>query len=440
MKKAILTTFLVAGTATILSAQQISEAQKAYIVSKFCTEVKYNFVHYNKLTFDWDSLCVAELPKLTATKTDYEFVQALQRLCVQLHDGHTQIYSGNFGSEDEWVRPLPFETKLVVNRVFVTNVYNSKFVEQGLVRGCEILEIDDEKVLDYADNHIRPYISYSTLQWQRMSSCRTFALTKDKGNKVTKIKFRTPDGKITELKSARTIDWDLDKEDRIFDYKVLGNNVGYLVINTFMGNNYKAQFDSVYKKIRTTEALIIDLRDNTGGNSSYADYIVRHLIDRPVRLGSWSTPMYIAAHASWNYAPEFYTTAGSTLNPITSTTVYKNPVVVLVNGATFSSAENFCVNFRAAKRGVIIGTSTGGSTGNPIQIKLSSDISCIICTKNELAADGSEFIGIGIKPDIEVEETADIFLKNQDVVIEQALKQIKNERQNSNKIEASHNN
>ena len=74
MKRIFLLLFSVSiSSAVDLKAQDASkdftDGQKAYVLSKFCTEVKYNYVFYNNLTFDWDSLCLATLPKLLATKS-----------------------------------------------------------------------------------------------------------------------------------------------------------------------------------------------------------------------------------------------------------------------------------------------------------------------------------------------------------------------------------
>lgn len=85
------------------------------------------------------------------------------------------------------------------------------------------------------------------------------------------------------------------------------------------------------------------------------------------------------------------------------------------------------MSFRGVKRGKIVGTPTGGSTGNPIFIDLGGGIGCCICTKHELDAEGNEFVGSGIQPDIVVEEDVGQFIKNKDNVIDKALEVIVNE-------------
>lgn len=100
---------------------------------------------------------------------------------------------------------------------------------------------------------------------------------------------------------------------------------------------------------------------------------------------------------------------------------YDKPIVLLVNGGTFSAAEDFTVLFKNARRGKVIGTPTGGSTGNPINIDLGYGYWGRICTRHEKLADGTEFIGVGIQPDIIVEENESVIFGN-DNVIQEALR------------------
>lgn len=124
------------------NTKNLTDGEKAYILSKFCTEVKYNYVFYNDLTFDWDSLCMTTLPSLLATQSKDEYVRELQRLCTQLADGHTYIYEDNPDNSLDWIRPFPFKTKRIDNHVFVTTVLSTDFQKQGIQTGCEIIEID----------------------------------------------------------------------------------------------------------------------------------------------------------------------------------------------------------------------------------------------------------------------------------------------------------
>lgn len=408
---------------------KLNASEKAYILSRFCTEVKYNFAFYDKLEFNYDSLCVASVPALVDIPSDEDFIKGMEALCARLQDGHTYVFSlNNPKNPEDWIRPFPMKTKRIGDRVFVVDVYSSVLQKSGVIPGCEILEIDGENVLEYAGKHIQPYLASSTPQWTKYRPFAEFELTKDKTSKASKILFRNKNGKEFTIEHDRKFPWDLEKSNSTTDLKILKGNIGLLTVRSFQDSDFdRSYFDQLYNKILDTEGLIIDIRDNGGGNSSHADYLISHFCNNPVPQGVWSSPMYIAAHASWNYPREFYKQTPEPISPVREKDIYQKPVVLLVNATTFSSAENFCVSFRGAKRGKIVGTPTGGSTGNPIFIDLGGGIGCCICTKHELDAEGNEFVGSGIQPDIVVEEDVGQFIKNKDNVIDKALEVIVNE-------------
>lgn len=180
--------------------------------------------------------------------------------------------------------------------------------------------------------------------------------------------------------------------------------------------------------ISGTSALIIDIRDNNGGNSIYADLINCTLTPDSITCSEWKTPHYIAAYASWGMPVEPYKESKKRIASLSQKYPnhkhYPNPVAVLVNGTTFSSAEMFALVFRGMNRGLIIGTPTGGSSGNSINIPLGYGYTAHICTQRDVMIDGKEFNGTGIIPDIIVHESADMFTGN-DPVIETAVEELK---------------
>jgi len=86
-----------------------------------------------------------------------------------------------------------------------------------------------------------------------------------------------------------------------------------------------------------------------------------------------------------------------------------------------SAAEDFLVAFKLMKRGVMVGTATGGSTGQPLTVALPGGGSMRICTKRDRFANGEELVGAGIRPGIEVKTTLEDVRNGRDPVLERAV-------------------
>ena len=74
------------------------------------------------------------------------------------------------------------------------------------------------------------------------------------------------------------------------------------------------------------------------------------------------------------------------------------PVAVLTGAMTFSAAEDFVAAFDAMHRGITVGEATGGSTGQPLIFHLPGGGSARVCTKDDRAANGMVFEGVGLVP------------------------------------------
>lgn len=83
------------------------------------------------------------------------------------------------------------------------------------------------------------------------------------------------------------------------------------------------------------------------------------------------------------------------------------PVVILINEATGSAAEDFTITFDNADRATLVGTATYGSTGQPLFCELPGAGSFRVCTRWSKYPDEREFINIGVKPHIEASLSVD---------------------------------
>ncbi len=406
------------------AASKLTPAQKASIVTKFGTEVKYNFAHLDKLPCNWDSLYMAHLPKIVDTPTDEAFLDSLKHLCFKLKDGHTAVWC-NTPAVKDW--SLPFFTKRFGNRVFVTDVITDAMIASGLKIGTEILEINDLQVIEYGEKNVIPYFPSSTPQWSQSAAFFGGQLSYGPADKSVKVKFRNAPDSVFTLNVERDMNWQYNPYGkRVISHKKFPGNVGYIKIPSFQQGLFDHEkFIEVLDSLENVSSLVIDIRDNEGGNSTYGDFILRLICPDTIPALEWSSPKYIPVMKAWGKAVEPYIEKGDLLIPFSSQHAeipkFEIPVVLLVNNNTFSAAEDFAATFRAAKRGKIIGTSTGGSTGQPITIELGYGYMARICARDEWLPDGTRFIGIGIQPDVVVEESESI-LFGKDNVLEEALK------------------
>ena len=403
--------------------KSLSDTEKIAGLSKCWAEVKYNFVYFDKLSFDWDSLYRATIPIVLSTKNDFEYFRELQRFIASLKDGHSNV---SWGRQDLWSSwaTIPLLTRFVDGKMIVTTVLNDTLEQRGIKKGLEIIKINGTDVHEYVSTKIKPYVHSSTEQWLNFRAYGREA-TRGKKSEEIRLTFKDEKNKIFEQSISHSMSEKKLPAKPLFDFKEIDNHIGFLKINAFWGDNYVERFDSIYEKLAHIDALIIDIRGNEGGNSDYSAYILSHLTSKKFKMSDWSSPLYIPANASWNYPKEWYSQKSYDYSPVENKTIFNKPIVLLINEGTFSAAEDFCVGFRNMNRGSIIGTPSGGSTGNPIGFSLPGGGWVQICTKKDTYPDGAEFVGIGILPDIEVKETVSSFLSTIQSDVDNSLATVK---------------
>ena len=130
----------------------------------------------------------------------------------------------------------------------------------------------------------------------------------------------------------------------------LSGNIGYLEIRSF---NFDAamvdsSLTSAMNFLAHTDALIIDVRRNGGGEPSMVAAVCSYLLP-PNRL---INKFYWRPQNRWD---EFRSSAVRGRHYGTS-----RPVYVLTSDQTFSGAEEFAYDIQTQKRGEVVGDTTGG--------------------------------------------------------------------------------
>jgi C-terminal processing protease CtpA/Prc len=130
----------------------------------------------------------------------------------------------------------------------------------------------------------------------------------------------------------------------------LSPNIGYLKFNMFANTDICGPTASAAMTfLGSVDALIIDLRENGGGDPKMVAYISSYLFDERTHLND----LY---NRKEDKTEEFWTdmdVPGKRLGAA-------KPVFVLTARRTFSGAEEFTYNLKNLKRATIIGETTGG--------------------------------------------------------------------------------
>ncbi len=385
------------------------------------TEMKYNSPFFEKNAAKIDSTYYALLEELPSAD-GYDSFRLLCKLAAACGDGHTYVY----GYPKRVARPVysPFATVLIGDRLFVRSVDSDELEQAGMERGMEILAIDGETPREYAARELLPYVAASTPQWADHQIFDEYGFSKGRKDTAFTLTLSSDGGKHTKdivvTRDKRSIKprHPLPSKPSL---RLTDGNIAILTLPDFASSEVRDFFDSVYPQILAADGLVIDIRNNGGGSSNHADYILRHLTADSIPTDSWTTPIYMPAFASWGREPEVYESPSELMPPIEDKVPYLGPIAVIVDRGTFSAAEDFCAVFRGMHRGPIVGTPTGGSTGNGVRVLLTNGISANICSKHDRMADGTEFVGVGIIPDIIAEPTPESYFSDTDIVLQKAI-------------------
>ena len=148
------------------------------------------------------------------------------------------------------------------------------------------------------------------------------------------------------------------------------------------------------------------------------------LIDAPVSSPNWRYPHYVAAQKNWGRPPEWST--ASNVIPVREGKRFGGPIVILTAGTTSSTAEDFAISLREAGRTLLVGERTAGIAGNPISVLLPGGGQFQMATFRAYLPDGSEYVGIGLRPDVEVRPTKQDIRNGVDAVMDTGLEVLAN--------------
>lgn len=175
----------------------------------------------------------------------------------------------------------------------------------------------------------------------------------------------------------------------------LDGNVGYLDLRNFWDPGWDGAGEAAagaMAVLANTDALIIDLRRNTGGAPTMVAFLSSYLFGaEPVHLNSIYERVGDKTSQSW------------TLPYVPGRRMPDKPVYVLTSNATFSAGEEFTYNLKHLKRATIIGEATRGGAHPGRDISVTPHFRVFVPFGRSVSPyTGGNWEGTGVEPDVSV--------------------------------------
>lgn len=188
------------------------------------------------------------------------------------------------------------------------------------------------------------------------------------------------------------------------------NAVGYIYYNSFAASFGDDDLDKILTEMKSTKGIIIDVRNNRGGDPSNADlFFSRFIADK--RLGKYELIKKGTQHDNFLEAMPYYVEPKGHY--------YNKPICILTNRTCFSACNDFALYMSELPNVKIIGDQTGGGGGIPYEYLLSNGWRLRYTATMTLSPDRHP-IENGITPNVNVVITPIEEMNGRDPILEKA--------------------
>ncbi len=241
---------------------------------------------------------------------------------------------------------------------------------------------------------------------------------KDAHNRLERVEGRTPTYNFKEnydihfdvgiVKSNYVID-SLGANGNLY-WAMLNDNVGYVHLSDF--NRY-GSFLSVFKemKSKSVSKLVIDMRNNGGGDSNDVPALLGALVQERTTLGAYIEK---SGPAHYDKTDPIFVYA----DPM-SDFHFDIPIVVLINRACYSATSYFAAMIKELDHVTLMGQITGGGGGN-LGYQLSNGWLVAVSVSDFVDKQGIS-IEPGVTPDVSIENSLEDLENGRDKMLEMAI-------------------
>ena len=299
------------------------------------------YCFFSEKRTDWNRVRAVYRPLARSADSDDAFAEVLRRTLAELYDPHTSLANPPAGSQRLPISDLITEWR---NGQAVVTALDSNGVaaEGGLALGDVILSTDGRpiaplvqdllpKCLIRPDPAAQAYALNSAVAGLRGQPRRYLLATGAAEPREVVLPIR-------QSPPQPNVEW-----------RRLDDGAGYVAIRSFADDAVTESFDQALMELRDAPGLIIDVRNNGGGDTAVARPIMGRFITE-------TKPYARMRRREGEGLGEFWTETVEPRGPFT----YTRPVVVLTNHWSGSMAEGFPMGMRGLGRATVVGTPMMG--------------------------------------------------------------------------------
>lgn len=174
------------------------------------------------------------------------------------------------------------------------------------------------------------------------------------------------------------------------ELKMLEGNVAYLDLRMFAPIEMAKEIADAYMKLLSlSDAIIIDLSNNGGGDPAMVQYLCSYFFDKKLHLNS-------LFYREGNRTQEYWT-----LEKVEGKKMDDIPLFIMIGEETFSGAEEFSYNMQTQKRATLIGQISAGAANPGGTRGINENLSVFIPTGKAInPITNTSWEGIGVQPEI----------------------------------------
>ena len=194
-------------------------------------------------------------------------------------------------------------------------------------------------------------------------------------------------------------------------YRILDDNIAYVRYESFLDGIGEGNLDKMFINLMFCQGLILDIRDNGGGNLLYAERLAARFFNERTMVG-YMQHKTGAGHSDFSSLEEQWLDPSSNIR-------WHKPVCVLTNRGVYSAANEFVKYMKQCPTATIVGDHTGGGAGLPFSSSLPNgwSVRFSACPMYDVEKQDTEF---GISPDVRVDLLQSDLLSGEDTIIEAA--------------------